>query len=159
MNAEEAKRYFAIFILIVFAVFVAMVLIFVLIPETKAGELGSELRVDINIIHDGYAETQAYKAFFVVFSEELLRFMKENRDKISGQHRVFVLEFYRVMDPDDKMIFIYLDLNKSLKEPLLVHRERVSKLIDVRSVRIFAGKTVENLIRIIGEKGPKNDEM
>ena len=107
---------------------------------------------NINIVHDGYAETQVYETFFVVFTEELLRFMEENRDKISGQHRVFVLEFYRIFDPTGRMIFIYLDLNESLKEPLLVHRERINKLIDARSIKAFAGETVKNLIRIISEK-------
>lgn len=65
-----------------------MALIFVLIPETKAGELGQEPQVDINIIHDSYAETQTYETFFMVFTEELLRFKKENRGKISGQLKI-----------------------------------------------------------------------
>lgn len=122
---------------------------------------GSEERllVEINIVHDGYAETQIYEAFFAVFSEELLRFMERNRGKIYGRHRVFVLEFYRIFDPADKMIFIYLDLNESLKEPLLVHRERVNKLTDVKSIKVFADKAIENLVRIIGKKRPKKHEI
>ncbi|MFH1990425.1 MAG: hypothetical protein ABIJ19_01040, partial [Patescibacteria group bacterium] len=90
---------------------------------------------------------------------ELLLFMEEDSNKIFGRHRVFVLEFYRIFYPTDRMIFIYLDLNESLKEPLLVHRERVSKLVDAKSIRVFAAETVENLIRIINENRPKKHKI
>lgn len=147
--SKKWARVFIVLISVLFIFFLSLVLVH---PAAEGAG-------DINIIHDGYAITQTYETFFMVFSEELLRFMEKNRDKISRRHRVFVLEFYRVFDPTDRMIFIYLDLNESLKEPLLVHRERISKLIDARSIRAFAGKAVENLVRIIGEKGPKKHEI
>ena len=129
----------------------------VLVYSAEGAE--GEMLLDINIIHDSYAETQTYEDFFVMFSEKLLRFVKENRGKISGQHRIFVLEFYRLFNPNDRMIFIYLDLNKDLKEPLLVHRERVVNLNNSASIKDFADRTIENLIRIIGKKEPKKHKI
>ncbi len=146
---KKLTRGFLILILVLFIFCLGLILV----QSTAKGA------ANINIIHDGYAETQVYEAFFAEFSGKLLLFMEKNRDKISGQHRVFVLEFYRIFDPADRMIFIYLDLNKDLKEPLLVHRERVCNLNNPESIKKFAGKTVENLIRIIGKKGPKKHKI
>lgn len=151
------KRLAWCFIVLISALFI-FYLGLILVQSAAEGAEG-ELLPDINIIHDDYAETQTYEAFFAVFTEELIQFRKENRGKIFGQHRVFVLEFYRIIDPTDRMIFVYLDLNKELKEPLLVHRERMNKLRDIKSMKAFAGKVIENLVRIIGEKGPKKREI
>ncbi len=145
---------FLVLISVLFIFFLSLILV-----QSTAEGAGEEMLVDINIIHDSYAITQTYDTFFMVFSEELLRFVKENRGKISGQHRVFVLEFYRIFDPADRMIFIYLDLNKDLKEPLLVHRERVCNLNNQESIKEFADKAIKNLVRIIGKKGPKKHEI
>ncbi len=147
-----SKKWTWCFIVLISVLFIFF-LSLILVQSTAKGA------ANISIIHDSYAETQVYEDFFAVFTEELLRFMEENRGKISGQHRVFVLEFYRIFDPADRMIFIYLDLNESLKEPLLVHREKVINLNNQESVKKFAGKAVENLIRIIGKKGPKKKEV
>ncbi|MFH1392979.1 MAG: hypothetical protein ABIG73_01160 [Patescibacteria group bacterium] len=151
MRARTNKRWAWVFIILISVLF-----FFGLSLVLSHAVEGS---ADINIVHDSYAETQTYETFFLVFTEELLRFMEENRDKISGRHRVFVMEFYRVFDPTDIMIFIYLDLNMALKEPLLIHRERVRNLNSSESVKTFAKKTVENLVRIIGENGPKKREI
>ena len=114
---------------------------------------------DIIIVHDSYAETQAYETFFMVFTEELLRFKEKNPEKISGQHRIFIMEFYRLVDPKDFIIFLCLDLNQTLKEPILIDYEWANNLKSSKAMKIFADKAIKNLVRIINEKGAKKYEI
>jgi hypothetical protein len=140
------------FVILISALFIfCMSLIFV--HSTAEGA------TDIVVVYDTYATTKVYKDLFAVFSAELLQFMKENRSQISGRHRVFVLEFCRIFDPTDVVIFIYLDRNQILKDPLLVHRERTAKLKDVASMKAFVDKAIKNLVQIINEKERKKYEM
>lgn len=108
----------------------------------------------IELIHDSVAVSKEYEKFFELFTQELLKSAKSSPRKISGQHRILVIELVNPRELGDARIFIVLDG----AEPNVVHWQKVRYLEDSKIMQEFVKETTRRVLRLFRKENKKGDE-
>lgn len=107
----------------------------------------------IEVIYDQKATSQEYKSIWRLFKNELTQVLERNPGQIFGRHRILVLELVNSKNPDDMRFFIVLD---KVKDPVVVHWQRVSRLINDKILHAFAIEAAQKTFLTLCEESEKS---